>query len=164
MKPWLARFKYRGDERLKVLFADMLERVYKEQYHPRTGRLKLRVDLLSYVPVSKERFAERGFNQAQLLAEELGRRLGIPVEPLLDRSRHTGKQSYKNRAERLEAMKHAFEIRLDTCKRVLTKLDFRPITILMIDDVYTTGSTLHQCATVVCNHLPAKVYGLTWAR
>jgi ComF family protein len=142
----------------------MLERTFLQHYHHRTGTLGVNVDLLTYVPISSERLAERGFNQSQLLAEELGRRVRVPVEPLLIRTKHTGKQSYKSRAERLEDMKQAFDIRLDTQKRILTKSDFRPITILMIDDVYTTGSTLNQCAKVISTHLPAKLYGLTWAR
>jgi competence protein ComFC len=164
VKPWLARFKYRGDERLKLLFADMLEHAYKLNFHNRPGGISERIHILSYVPVSLERFEERGFNQAQLLAEELGKRLRIPVAPLLLRSKHTGKQSYKSRAERLEDMKQAFVIHPDAQKRILTKADFRPITILIIDDVYTTGSTLNQCAKVISLHLPAKVYSLTWAR
>ncbi len=164
IRPWLARFKYRGDERLKLMLTNMLERTFLQHYHHRTGALGINVDLLTYVPISSERLAERGFNQSQLLAEELGRRVRVPVEPLLIRTKHTGKQSYKSRAERLEDMKQAFDIRLDTQKRILTKSDFRPITILMIDDVYTTGSTLNQCAKVISTHLPAKLYGLTWAR
>lgn len=165
IRSWLARFKYRGDERLKNLFADILESSYKQHYHPRSGALGgVHVDILTYVPISTERYEERGFNQSQLLAEELGKRLRIPVEPILWRSMHTVKQSYKSRAERLEDIKHVFDIRVDTQQRILSKFGLRPIIILMIDDVYTTGSTLNQCAKVIGQHLPAKVYGLTWAR
>ncbi|WP_127581202.1 ComF family protein [Paenibacillus koleovorans] len=158
LKPWLARFKYRGDERLQTLFADMLELTFSQHYS------NLSVDLITYVPISQERHEERGFNQAQLLAEELGRRLAIPVEPMLIRTRHTAKQSYKNRSARIEDMKQAFAIHPDTQKQLLTFRDFRPINIVIIDDVYTTGSTLNQCARIIGRHVPGRIYGLTWAR
>ncbi|MFK7694760.1 ComF family protein [Paenibacillus sp. HJGM_3] len=164
VKPWLARFKYRGDERLKHLFVDMLESTYHRHYNPRSGSLSTQIDFLTYVPVSRERFEERGFNQAQLLAEELGLRLRIPVVPTLLRSKHTGKQSYKTREARFEDLKDAFVIHPEAQKRIFTNLPYRPICIVVIDDVYTTGSTLNHCAKVISQHLPARVYGLTWAR
>lgn len=49
---------------------------------------------------------ERGFNQAEQMALELGRRVGIPVVSLLKRTRHTDKQSFKKRSDRLDDLEH----------------------------------------------------------
>lgn len=162
MKEWLAAYKYRGNERLRWLFASMLYTAYKrhEREYAGTGA----IEWLTYVPVSGDRLEERGFNQAAQLASGLGLRTGIPVVPLLRRSRDTGKMSYKSRSERLKDLKDVFAVDEDGIKQILKNTPHRPINIVIIDDVYTTGSTLHHCAEAINGRLDANVYGLTWAR
>ena len=59
------------------------------------GRLPQGADLICWAPLSKERFRQRGFNQAELLAREIGRMLSIPAEPLLEKVKDTGPQGQR---------------------------------------------------------------------
>jgi competence protein ComFC len=161
MKMWLARYKYRGDERLAGLLARMLLHGYHQLME--TNELKLAgLDLITFVPLNEERLTDRGFNQAERLARLVGGMKGVPVMPILARVRNTSKQSFKSRSERLEDLKGVFQVESD----VLARFPFResPLRIVIIDDVYTTGSTLQQCALAITGQMEAKVYGLSWAR
>ncbi|GAB2721217.1 ComF family protein [Paenibacillus thermoaerophilus] len=155
MKAWLARYKYRGDERQSVLFGAMLARAYRRHYRD------LRPDAIGFVPVTAERLEERGFNQAERMAMEAGRRLGIPVWNLLVRHRQTDSQSRKNRRERLRIGADMYEASGTDASRLDGP---RPKTLILVDDVYTTGSTLAACATAIAARAACRIYGLTWAR
>ena len=168
MKELLARYKYRGDERLKSVVGHMMVHAFG-LLHSEAGRKDRKkttsdtFELITFVPVSERRLLERGFNQAEQMATELGRRVGIPVMPLLVRSRHTDKQSFKKRSERLDDLQHAFEVSASQVERVKCTSGSTFI-IYVVDDVYTTGSTMNQCAKVLKESFAAEVFGVTWAR
>lgn len=164
MKEWLALFKYRGDERLLNLFADMLLLAYRK--HGEHAELpKHGFDLLTYVPLSEQRLLERGFNQAEQLALRLGHKTKVPVMPLLTRLRHTPKQSFQKRAERLGNLEGAFDINGEHVGKLAPMLRERnQLHIAIVDDVYTTGTTLQHCSAILARHVPATFYGITWAR
>ncbi|MFC5448795.1 ComF family protein [Paenibacillus aestuarii] len=169
MKELLARYKYRGDERLCTVMGYMLYYAYRILSSESGTDLSLNAEagstnkIITYVPVSERRLQERGFNQAEQMARELGRRTDLPVVPLLLRTKHTDKQSFKTRSERLDDMERVFEIHLEGMKEVLcTRAS--TLVIYLIDDVYTTGSTMNHCARVLKEDLGAEVFGLTWAR
>ncbi|UJF33233.1 ComF family protein [Paenibacillus hexagrammi] len=121
MKEMLARYKYRGDERLRGVFGSMLVYPYRllnaETKKLETDRRKTN-KVITFVPVSERRLLERGFNQAEQMAVELGRQVGLPVMPLLRRSKHTDKQSFKSRSERIEDLQHVFEAEPDAMERL----------------------------------------------
>lgn len=122
---------------------------------------------LTFVPLSQERLAERGFNQAEQLARRLGAKIKLPVTDLLVRHRHTDKQSHKSRSARLHDLEHVFALRTDVSRSSFPMLrqGAGPLRIYIVDDVYTTGSTLIQCASAIQNVWPSvEVFGLTWAR
>lgn len=97
------------------------------------------------------------------MAKVLGKNLELPVVPLLVRSRHTDKQSQKTRSGRLEDVQGLFELDERVCS--LMPASFRSgFDLYLVDDVYTTGSTMNECAKVLRAGLPARVFGLTWAR
>lgn len=134
-------------------------------------------ELVTYVPVSESRLMERGFNQAERMAHELCRRQKLHICELLIRSRDTGKQSFKGRKERGDSIAHAFapaggarESLLQTYEgRHHVRFGQTPLCVLIVDDIYTTGSTLEQCSSVLKAlgqevNIPLTVYGLTWAR
>ncbi|AIQ49717.1 hypothetical protein R70723_30420 [Paenibacillus sp. FSL R7-0273] len=201
MRELLGRYKYRGHERLAPLLGLMLDSAYlqlkayielcknpspfqSERLHePNLLRRKRtypteqwKADLLIPVPVSDARLIERGFNQAERLADVLTGRREIPQLPLLTRTQHTAKQSFKSRAERIADMQHAFAANPDESVRMqfsgwlsASKDYARPLQIIIIDDIYTTGSTIRACAEAVqlvcASHgATADIYSLCWAR
>ena len=93
------------------------------------------------VPVHKERLIKRGYNQAEELAKGIGNRLNIPVEnKILIRNRHTKAQKSLNPKERLENLEGAFE----AAKCIQTTR-----CVVLVDDIYTTGSTAEACTRVL---------------
>jgi competence protein ComFC len=165
MKELLARYKYRGDERLQQAMGSMLSHAFRllqesqGDVHVQRNAVER---ILTFVPVSERRLLERGFNQAEQMAHELGKMVRLPVIPLLQRTRHTEKQSFKSRNERLGDLQHVFEIH--EAGLVQADLKAKQVQIYLIDDVYTTGSTMNQCARVIKDHMAVEVFGLTWAR
>jgi ComF family protein len=98
-----------------------------------------KVDMIIPVPLHPAKKAARGYNQAMLIAEGLGEKLGIPVsDKLLLRIRETESQTQKSRIERVNNMAGAF--RLSDTAALAGKH------ILLCDDVLTTGATMEACA------------------
>lgn len=111
------------------------------------------VDLIAPVPMHASRLAERGYNQAQLLAEQFAQQAGLPCAPhAVQRWRFTPSQVGLGRAERLENVKDAFEADPSLVQNR---------TVLLVDDVYTTGATLSTCADALLQAGATAVYGLT---
>ncbi|MEK3911946.1 ComF family protein [Paenibacillus sp. FSL H7-0331] len=166
MKEWLGIFKYRGHEKLRALLGKMLLHAY-HMHHRQTDPQSAAgsyVELLTYVPLSERRLAERGFNQAEQLTEELGRLTGIPVIGLLERVRHTDKQSFKTRGDRLADLQGVFALNPAVRSSLQMMAARKAVRLYVIDDVYTTGSTLSECAKVITMELDVAVYGISWAR
>ncbi|MGC6426666.1 MAG: ComF family protein [Akkermansiaceae bacterium] len=99
--------------------------------------------LLVPVPLHWVRQQKRHGNQALELAKSLARLSGIPLCPALKRTRRTQTQTRLTRKERLTNLKGAFQIR----PKMLPELE--NATVLLIDDVFTTGSTSHECAKLL---------------
>lgn len=115
-----------------------------------------RIDLVIPVPLHPTRRRERGFNQAELLADLLSRHARLPLQPALERIRYTTTQTAFDRAERIENLRDAFRLR--------KKADVRGLRVLLIDDVLTTGSTLSECARVLKAGGAFSVHAATAAR
>jgi competence protein ComFC len=164
MKSWLAMFKYRGSERLRKLFGLMLLHAYRLHAQVAEEKERQAFTVISFVPLSEARQLDRGFNQSEQLAQELAGHLKLPVYPVLVRERHTEKQSYKTRRDRLEDMKNVFAVDERVCRDVRRLANGKVLRILLVDDVYTTGSTLNECARTIVKALKADVYGLSWSR
>jgi ComF family protein len=162
MKELLAQYKYRGNERLRGLMGHMLLHAYA--LHQAAVPDPNAVQVITYVPLSGERLLERGFNQAQQMAEDLGIAVKLPVIPLINRTKHTGKQSFKSRDGRLEDLQDVFAVDPTYASRLHKISRDQQIHLLIVDDVYTTGSTLNQCAKAVTSVLNVKVFGICWSR
>ncbi len=115
------------------------------------------LDGLVAVPLHVKRVRQRGFNQSALLAELLGKRLRMPVcRDALVRSRWTEPQTRLKREERLKNVAHAFAVG--------NRSSVRGRSILLIDDVHTTGSTVAACTLTLKEARAERVYVLTVAR
>lgn len=100
-------------------------------------------DVLVPIPIHKKRARYRGFNQAELVATELGLRLQIPTESLLKRVRPTTALKHLSVSERRRSLRQAFavdETRFDPR---------RHRRVVLVDDIYTTGATMEACAELL---------------
>jgi competence protein ComFC len=117
------------------------------------------IQLITSVPLHKDKAASRGFNHSQLLAQELSRSLNIPYIDILEKHRSTKNQADLDRQKRLTNLENAFSINPN-----LTK-DLDVNSILIIDDICSTGATLNECAKTIKKFYPnTKIYGLCLAR
>ncbi len=184
MKELLARYKYKGDEALLPLLGAMLLPAYEQlasdalRMRAGQGRPRPAFDLITYVPVSPERLRERGFNQAERLAHQLGMHAGLAVADLLLRQEERGKMSSKSRSERLQASESLFaasaEAKALLQAAALSRASMpgdpppssQPLSLLIVDDIYTTGGTLDGCANALhaASPVPLDIRSLAWAR
>ena len=118
-----------------------------------------RYDLVTPVPLHWRRRWQRGFNQSELLAREIGRRSGIPFAHTLRRIRSTSAQAGLSNTARRRNVAAAFAAR-----RALRADALRGRHVLLVDDVMTTGSTAAACAQALKNAGAARVALLTVAR
>ncbi|WP_127532066.1 ComF family protein [Paenibacillus kobensis] len=173
IREWLALFKYRGDERLAEPLADMLDIAFRRLEAMLQSRMPgHRWDAVIPVPVSSERLAERGFNQAERLAELLCSRRSLPLCKLLHRTLHSEKKSLQSRLARLKSAEGLF-VADNTAVHAFVEGMSRPgpVNLLILDDIYTTGSTIEACSEAVSSaiqrYLPnrnVQVYAVTLAR
>ena len=113
-----------------------------------------RLDAVVPVPLHQERRRERGYNQSELLARHFCAAAGIPLQPdWLQRARITRPQVGLNAQERRANVDDAFQ----------ASQQARGHTLLLVDDVYTTGATLRACAMAALDAGAHAVYGLTLA-
>lgn len=103
------------------------------------------------VPLHSSKQRSRGFNQAELLAEALGEETGIPVRRLLIKQKKTKDQKSLSKNQRKKNVKDAFAVDEDRAGQKM------PESVLLLDDVCTTGSTLTACARVLKEKGVARV-------
>ena len=99
-------------------------------------------DIIVVVPISKKRKKERGYNQSELLAKEISKIIDAEILPnILYKIKNTVPQSSLNKKQREENAKGAYKAK--NCQKIENKK------ILLIDDIYTTGNTINECAKVL---------------
>lgn len=113
-------------------------------------------DIITYAPVSRRRRRKRGYDQAELLAREVSRELGIPMDRLLEKQRDNPKQSGISSPDARRANV------LGVYRAVNTDLLYGK-NILIIDDVLTTGATLGECCRTLLDAGAAQVSCGTFA-
>ncbi|MCM3763420.1 ComF family protein [Neobacillus niacini] len=143
LKEVIARYKFRGDYVLAKVFAEYV----------RLQIQKMNADIYVPIPLSEERIYERGFNQAEALLREAG----FTPTSILTRI-HSEKQSKKSRTERIH-LPQVFQLCPETA---VTHI--QGASILLIDDIYTTGSTLRHAAKLLKEAGADRITSLTLAR
>ena len=144
VKKSIYRFKYQNKREYARGYAEEIAKEY--------GRWAKRKKIQAIVPVPlyKKKQRKRGYNQAQVLAKELGRIWDLPVyTDLLVRIRDTKPQKMLNDTERKNNLKRAFK----TTKNIVQLKH-----ILLIDDIYTTGSTLDAAAAALLAAGAGEIY------
>ena len=143
------RYKYKGRQEYAAVFGrEMLYYLgdYVRSVNP---------DGLIPVPLFKRKERRRGYNQAKLLAKVLGDNLNIPVyDKIVIRSRNTKPLKLLNPEERLNNLKKAF---------ILMENGVKLKRVIIIDDIYTTGSTIDTIAKLLAEHGTEEVYFITLA-
>ena len=142
----LLQLKYRPNRQLATVMAGWLQHVYEREQWP--------AGVVVPVPLSKPRIQQRGFNQAILLADALGRLIRVPMDSdRLKRTLDTRSQVGLDPDERWHNVRDAFEA-----------ASFEDEDVLIVDDLFTTGATLSACAAAVRSAGASTVNGLTVAR
>jgi len=151
VKEVVHRYKYNRQEWFEPFLAQLLiEAALPELKH-------LRIDLITPIPLHPAKLRQRGFNQAARLAQRLSMASGIRHEPfLLERVKATDSQAMLDRDDRLANVKGAFAFK--PRERLAGQ------TILLIDDVLTTGVTASACAKELRRHGAGPVHVWTVAR
>ncbi len=145
----LISFKFAGRKNLYRYFGDCLaERVA-------TVFAKADFDSITFVPSSAESIKERGYNPAQLIAEQVAKKFFIPCQELLVKSRDTEKQHSLRAAERMTNVRGSFSPKMNT--------EIKGKAILICDDIKTTGATLKECCDILYSEGAKDVYCATVA-
>lgn len=145
LKQVIARFKYRGDAELVKIFSTPLKQLLKQ--FPKNAQIVP-------IPLSAERLYERGFNQAELLANLLGE-----VTLALKHVGDIEKQSKKSRKQRLDNFKKSSFVLCENVNKHIRNHD-----IIIVDDIYTTGVTIRHGARVLLENGAKSVSSITVAR
>ena len=144
IKEALIKYKFSNRPSFGRTFAQLIYERIKEK----TDWEK--VDIIVSVPLHRKKEQMRGYNQSYLISKQLGKLLGIEVNKnLLIRTRNTDSQSLLNRVERLRNVKDAFSVPDEN--------SVKDKSILVVDDILTTGTTLNECCKVLKNAGARKI-------
>ncbi|MCA0986847.1 ComF family protein [Guptibacillus algicola] len=144
IKHILVRYKYRGDAEAGRAFNSVFVKKIRKSYKF--------IDGVIPIPLSNERLYERGFNQCEIWIEKESQTL----KHCLVRTQHEEKQSKKSRAERINRSEQMFQV---TNHSLISGKK-----LLVIDDLYTTGTTIHHAAHSLVSNGAKEVYSLTLCR
>ena len=145
MKSSIAAYKYRSKKEYNRFYIHEILRLYADEVR------ELSVDAIIPIPIHPSKYLQRGFNQAELLARGIGQELKLPVYTnLLIRNKKTLPQKNLSNMERLINLSKAFAV-----KEKELPNDMKSIKkVLLVDDIYTTGSTIEACSSLL------KAYGI----
>ena len=115
-------------------------------------KMNIDVDKIAFVPMFPRKEALRGYNQAELLAKYISKKLDKPLIYDLIKTKNTLEQSHLNKAERRENLKDSFKLK--------HKKPINTLRILLVDDIITTGRTMNECSRVLKEAGAMEVIGL----
>lgn len=152
LQNFIHEFKYKGQKKLANFFGQIMSDYFL------SCDFFEGIDGICFVPSSRSKIRQRGYNQAEELAKAIAKNTDLPVlKNLLLKSKSKQSQTNKNVFERFENMLFTFEITEKSKKHFPYKH------LLLVDDVITTGATLEACATLIIKELNCKVSVLTLA-
>ena len=98
-------------------------------------------DTIVPIPVSKKRQKERGYNQSELIAKEISKKMQIPYNNVLIKSRNIIEQSKLNKEDRHKNIKGVYDLK--------NKEIIKNKKVILLDDIYTTGSTVNEASKIL---------------
>ena len=114
-------------------------------------------DTIIPVPISRKRMKERGYNQSLLIAKKISKELEITLHAnCLFKTKNIIEQSKLNKEQRLQNIQNVYELK--------NKQILKNKTILLVDDIYTTGSTVQECSKILRQAEPKKIDVLVLAK
>ena len=150
VKTAIIKVKYKWIYDIEKIFVDLLSQ--------RFWKFNLPAELILVpVPLYSQRKKWRGFNQAEILAKSLSLQFNVPYFDLMNRFIETKPQVGLSREDRKENVKGAFALR-----KIITRVNGK--NIILVDDVFTTGATLQECAKVLKQAGAGLIWSLTVAR
>ena len=144
------RYKFSGREHYATSFGKWMADCL-------TGQEQTEFDFVTFAPLSRLRRWRRGYDQAELLANEIAAQLNLPLLPTLTKA-------YRRPLSRLEGERSIRSARIMGAYSLRKGADVREKRILLVDDITTSGATLSECARVLKTAGAAQVYCLTLAR
>lgn len=144
----ILRYKFHSNTKLCEIFSKLVCQYLLE------CEILNQFDFITSVPLSRKRFLKRGYNQSELLARKMSEDLEVPYLQCIYRCKDTKAQSKLKYFQRIENIKNAF---IADDEKVKDK------SILLLDDIHTTGSTLNSCAMELKNKGAKRVVGITLA-
>ncbi len=117
------------------------------------------VDIVTYVPCHKKAVRKRGFDHAKQLAEYYAEKINLPCITTLERTQQLKDTSKLSKAERIEGIKNNFAV-----PQTLDKDTLKDKTVLLVDDILTTGATANECARVLKENGAKTVLVAVFAR
>ncbi len=144
-KERLLNFKFYGEKKEAEFFGEKMAFKFARAFY------NVNADFVTFVPMTEKQVKERGYNQSQLLAEVVSERLFLRCEAVLSKTKETVSQHSLSQKERLENLVDIFEV---TDSRVKGK------TVILCDDIKTTGTTLSRCCDVLFKAGAKDVYCL----
>lgn len=152
MKKSIADFKYKGRKEYSDYYVAKIIDKYSEYIN------RIHPDVLVPIPIHRKKERQRGYNQADILAKGIGKKLSIPVSShLLQRDKYTLPQKELSNTERLKNLEKAFSY----SKKEYEKINLSIHKVMLIDDIYTTGSTIEACTKILNGQGIKEVYFLS---
>jgi len=140
--------KYRGNRRAGLYLGRLLGYELKETVYASC-------EWIVPVPLHRQRIRQRGYNQSEVIAKGVSEILDIPLlSHLLRRITHQASQTFAGRLERFQNVSGVYQLSVEPP-------DLNGTTILLIDDVVTTGATLEACSQVLLEHYDCTIYVAT---
>ncbi len=146
MRCTMEKLKYSNKREYAEFFAECVVRVYD-------GLIKdWEADILIPVPIHMRRMVKRGYNQAALIAKHINKELRLEImEDVLVRTRNTVVQNKLNDKDRRKNVTGAFKIQKNV-------VQYKKV--ILVDDIYTTGSTINSCARILKEAGASQVYAV----
>ena len=151
VRRYILKYKFKDKSYLYKTFANFL--LKNEKFF----EIIKSYDTIIPVPISKKRQKERGYNQSYLLAKEIAKRTQINIEvKCLFKTKNIIEQSKLNKQDRIENIQGVYELK--------SSKKLRNQKIILLDDIYTTGSTVNECCKILKTATPNKIIVLTIAK